>query len=243
MVVATSSKRSPGAVSARPSMPSGSETDCPNIWYPPHSPRTLPPRRTCAARSMCQPCARKNASSESVAFVPGMTTRSHGGSACPGGTIRTLISGSARKGSEPVPISIRAALMTAPWQIEGCSEHAPTSSPLGTTGRRRGTSGANRSQAPAATRDTKWHLYPCVARAEPVCRGGATSPARRSHQNSIPRCARIPASNACFTGRISVTVSATSSSLAWAPRPVMAMCRSSGLLFKHSTTSSTESWS
>jgi len=42
----------------------------------------------------------------------------------------------------------------------------------GIAGMRRGTSGANRSQAQAAMRAVGARLWPCVCRAEPVCGGG-----------------------------------------------------------------------
>src|SRR6185437_2267184 len=58
---------------------------------------------------------------------------------------------------------------------------------------------------------------------------GAHAAQNQLLHSSIPRCARTPASNACFTGRMSVTVSASSTNSAGAPRPVITTCCRAGL--------------
>src|SRR5262249_42112129 len=62
-----------------------------------------------------------------------------------------------------------------------------------------------------------------------------------AHQKSRPRRARMPRSNACFTFRISVTVSASSTSCSGAFRPVATMFTCSGRPLIALTTSSTGS--
>src|SRR6185436_8751052 len=65
----------------------------------------------------------------------------------------------------------------------------------------------------------------------------ATDQERVRHQNSIPRIAEIPSSNACFSLTISVTVSATSRSSSGASRPVAMTLTSWGRDRMASTTS------
>ena len=85
----------------RPLDAGGSAMRRPSIWKPPQIPSTAPPRRTCAARSTSQPCARRSARSASVALEPG---RNHeigiAGQRRAGGTICTCTSGSASAGRD-----------------------------------------------------------------------------------------------------------------------------------------------
>ncbi len=59
---------------------------------------------------------------------------------------------------------------------------------------------------------------------------------RTGCQYSIPLCAITPFSYACFTWRISVTVSAASTIVGCAFRPVKMTCTISGFFFRLSTT-------
>lgn len=71
ITVVTSSRPGPGSAPAGPSSPPGSATSRPGIWQPPQMPSTWPPRRRCAARSVCQHCARRKAGSPPCRFGAG----------------------------------------------------------------------------------------------------------------------------------------------------------------------------
>lgn len=69
--VRTGSSPSPGAEPGSPSMPSGSATSIPIIWYPPQMPATLHPRARASAMTRSSPRWRNHARSDRVDLLPG----------------------------------------------------------------------------------------------------------------------------------------------------------------------------